>query len=437
MSGSGFIYQLICAAAQIMSVIVSGTCIEELLTGRDDRGTKRMRVAVWSIWGSVPVIIKCMFVCSPFYYSVINPVLIMLGYVLVPVYFYRDKVQIRVLHVSMIVLQRILADTILFGIFGNVKNTEHLNISFASPYMAERVVMAATLGICLNFLYTVIVIELRKKKSHTTSSAWLAVMLQMVFVAFIFCVVKWLHVGNDDFVVYFSSLCIYCILLFLVVMLYVGQLEKRETQDRVLRLQRENELRKAHYEQIEIRRREMAKLRSSYGTTLTSILNLLEQGEKAEVEKLLKDLSVQISATKEYPFCAVPIVNAILTEKQKVCEEEGISQNINLMIPEETGIAELDLCMIFGNLMDNAIRACKEMKAHGKPSDIRLNGGIVREYLIIKCTNTALENRKNKIWGTGYGHKILADIAKKYDGDFQTLYEGKMFSAQICLRLRN
>lgn len=60
---------------------------------------------------------------------------------------------------------------------------------------------------------------------------------------------------------------------------------------------------------------------------------------------------------------------------------------------------------------------------------------MVQEYLIIKCKNTALENRENKIWGTGYGHKILTDIAGKYHGDFQTIYEDGNFVAQISLNV--
>ncbi|XCP84756.1 GHKL domain-containing protein [Roseburia hominis] len=437
MSESGFIYQIISAVVQIMSVIVSGICMEGLLTGREDRGGKRKRIAIWSILCSVWVIIKCLFAMPPHYYNVINPILITLSYVFVLTYFYSDKAWIKFTHVSMLIMQSVLADVILYIVFGEVKKLNLRYASFANPYMAERGTMVAALTIFLNIAYMVVVLRLQKKRRHTISPIWLAVMLQMLFVFMMICAIKWSQAGGDDFKLYFSYFCCYTVLEFALVMLYVGQLEKRETQEKVRKLQQEGELKKAHYEQIEVRRQEMAKLRCDYGNILTSILDLLEHGKKDEAETVIQDLSVRISATREYPFCAVPIVNAILTEKQKVCEEEGISQDLNLMIPDMTGIAELDLCMIFGNLMDNAIRACKEVREQGKECAITLNGGIAQEYLIIKCKNTALENHKNKIWGTGYGHKILADIARKYGGDFQTMYEKENFMAQISLKLQN
>lgn len=97
-------------------------------------------------------------------------------------------------------------------------------------------------------------------------------------------------------------------------------------------------------------------------------------------------------------------------------------------------MADLDWCMIFGNLMDNAIRSCRELQGREKERWITLKAGTVQNYLIIKCRNPSLENREKIIKGTGYGHKILADIAGKYDGDFQTAYEDGIFTAQISLK---
>lgn len=44
MSDTGYIYAVICAIMMVMQSMVAGACIERLLTGRDDRISKRKEV---------------------------------------------------------------------------------------------------------------------------------------------------------------------------------------------------------------------------------------------------------------------------------------------------------------------------------------------------------------------------------------------------------
>lgn len=437
MSESGLLFRIICTFVQGMALFTEGICLEKLLTGRDDRGGRKMRILNWFAWSFIFVFIKCMFVVPPVYYGILHPALLSVTHVLVLLYFYKDRMWIRFTHGAMLLLQNILAEFILYLSFGQVKNLNFLQPDFGNPYMAERCVMIAVLSIFMNSIYTVIVLKIQKKKGIVAEPIWIAVMLQLVCVFMVMSILRWSKSAEIDHNIYAIYMSGAVGLEFSISLLFFSQSEKREIKESVRKLQQEAELKKTHYDQVEIHRQELEKLRSDYGRILTSILDLMGQGEINEAEHVLQELSVRISATKEYPFCSIPVVNAILTEKQQVCKKEGIFLAVNLMVPGTTGIAELDLCMIFGNLMDNAIRAGKGARSEGEESKIILSSGIVREYLIIICRNTVSESHKNKIWGTGYGHKILADIAAKYAGDFQSGYEDGCFIAQVSLRLRN
>lgn len=424
-----FIYRFVCGASQGMSQVVMGASIERLLTGRDDRLSKRKRLACWFVLGCGLDLFKCLFPMPDWYLSIGNTAVKSTYYVLLLKYFYSDKVWLKFTHASMVILQNILADVIHMVILGEIGNG--ILCDYANPYMAKRCVSVAMLSALLNVIYTAVVLRIKKKEK--INSVWIAVSLQF-FLAFAAVWEIWrLPDMNEDYDRYFMLICVVSVLEFALLMLYLSQSEKQEAEAEAARLQKIIEEEKVHYQELEQRREEMAKLRHDYDTILTSVMNLLEDGKTTEAETVLQDLSVRISATREYPFCPIPIINAILTEKQKVCEAEGISLSVDLMIPDAVGAADLDLCMIFGNLMDNAIRACREVSEKGQQSHIVLQGGMVQEYLIIKCKNAALENRENKIWGTGYGHKILTDIARKYHGDFQTMYEEGNFMAQISL----
>ena len=98
-------------------------------------------------------------------------------------------------------------------------------------------------------------------------------------------------------------------------------------------------------------------------------------------------------------------------------------------MPEEISIKQMDLCRIFGNLLDNAIRACESGQA------IHLTSGVLGNYLVINCENPTSKAPGETPEGSGYGKLILKDIAKQYRGEFAAVYENGIFCAQVMLRL--
>lgn len=95
MSESGLLFRIICTFVQGMALFTEGICLEKLLTGRDDRGGRKMRILNWFAWNFIFVFIKCMFVVPPVYYGILHPALLSVTHVLVLLYFYKDRMWIR------------------------------------------------------------------------------------------------------------------------------------------------------------------------------------------------------------------------------------------------------------------------------------------------------------------------------------------------------
>ncbi len=84
--------------------------------------------------------------------------------------------------------------------------------------------------------------------------------------------------------------------------------------------------------------------------------------------------------------------------------------------------------------MDNAIRECKKAQAEAeKRPFIILSGKISQNYLVFKCENSIYSPMSLKPEGTGYGLKILKDLANRYSGDFFTKRNDNLFIAQLSL----
>lgn len=56
-----------------------------------------------------------------------------------------------------------------------------------------------------------------------------------------------------------------------------------------------------------------------------------------------------------------PALDAIISAKQAVVAQKGIAFHYQLQIPKQLPIAPEDICVIFGNALDNAIEACEHV----------------------------------------------------------------------------
>lgn len=294
MSGNVFIYELICAVTQSISIIMSGVCLDRLLTGRDDRASKRKRLVLWGILGSMVVCIKCFAPFPAIYSSTINPILVILVYVLALKCLYSDKVWVKATHAVMLVLQNAMADVITVIVLGEIKNLDMMQSPFVNPYMAERSTKVAMLSVMLNVIYTMIILRMRKKKREKVSPVWITGALQCMLMLACVWAVREARDIDRFFDYYIGFCCILNVLGFSLAALYLSRSEKREKLEEAAGLQETIEQEKAHYQELEARREEMAKLRHDYNNILTSVMFLTKNGKADEAAGVIRELKERI-----------------------------------------------------------------------------------------------------------------------------------------------
>lgn len=96
-------------------------------------------------------------------------------------------------------------------------------------------------------------------------------------------------------------------------------------------------------------------------------------------------------------------------------------------------------CSLFGNLLDNAIEACEQIK--GEERRVNLYLKYQGEMLFIDISNNIDKPpvNKNGKWQTtkkdkkihGYGLKSVEEIVKKYDGEIAYQIEEKVFNVHL------
>ena len=132
--------------------------------------------------------------------------------------------------------------------------------------------------------------------------------------------------------------------------------------------------------------------------------------------------------------------------KEDLARDKGIHMEIHCTHSSDIGIADIDICSILGNLLDNAIEACEKIDTPDRKIvvDIHEKAG----FLIVKITNSITEltpvikkigfTSKTDTANHGIGLRMVERICTKYDGRLLLAPSDNMetMSASAVLRKR-
>ncbi|MBU4539723.1 MAG: GHKL domain-containing protein [Firmicutes bacterium] len=173
---------------------------------------------------------------------------------------------------------------------------------------------------------------------------------------------------------------------------------------------------------------------------LNTVLGLIKQQNSQKAENYLCQLLGNRLSISDVIHCSNDAVNAILGYYANICKQEGIDFTIETMVPEDLAIDQTDLCVVFGNVLENALEASRLITA-GKKT-IKLSSQVIGNKLFIAVDNRfAGEIRKKngvilsqkRAEAAGVGIVSVIAIAKKYDGEARFETEDQLFRVSIVL----
>lgn len=204
-------------------------------------------------------------------------------------------------------------------------------------------------------------------------------------------------------------------------------------------MQRQIQIQKEQH-QLLLRTEENAKkLRHSIKHHLAAIRVLLLNREYetalSDVNTLLNDLSADVSGR----LCSNPLVNATALHYQAVARQAGADVSILLDIPGDTGcVPDGDLCVIIGDLLENAVAACRDVDHPFLKMRSRCADGILTVTMDNSCSRirrgadgSFLSTRE----GGGLGLSVITALAKKHGGGSRFETRDGVFYSSVYIRL--
>lgn len=185
---------------------------------------------------------------------------------------------------------------------------------------------------------------------------------------------------------------------------------------------------------------EASKIRHDIKNVSLVLSSYIDNGEIDKAKELLSKYtkSNQENYGMQF-FCNNQIINYIISSKFSVCKENGIESKC-IILGDFSEIPEVDMSILLGNLLDNAIEATVNAEFPFVNVEMYKN----REDITIVIDNTVKksvlkENRDLKTTKTdaskhGFGVISVKEIAGKYGGGIEYSENGDIFKSTVHLK---
>lgn len=310
------------------------------------------------------------------------------------------------------------------------------NISRASDLYLTASCLSLVL-ICILYLFMKKTIE------------WMQRIIQRyAWIFWLFCalnlllILPWMHrlsingISLSDFALcsltVFNIICLVCILL-----VYNAQ---RETTEKYRQLEllevsgrKQAETYKQYYEEI-------ARKSHDQKHQLRLIQNYIENNESDNALKYIHGLLDQ-KKTSSNTFLIKSgnmVVDMLLREYMDRMAQEHIVSEINASVPF-CRLSDADLCILLGNLLDNALEAAGQCPQNQRQISVTLC--CIKRIFILTIQNSTMQQPivtksglatiKKEAWKHGFGMKNVRDIVEKYDGEIHFNYSDHCFQVDV------
>lgn len=202
----------------------------------------------------------------------------------------------------------------------------------------------------------------------------------------------------------------------------------------------QRELIETHYQEVENMYRQIRGWRHDYRNHIQMMRVLAENGDLDGIKAYLDELDTDLNTVDTVVKTGNAMADAILNSKISLARSRNIATQVDAHIPVKLNMSELDLCVILGNLFDNAIEASLAL-----PEDQRM----IRVYLDMKGTQLYLSftNRTagkklpkvGKIFKTtkgadhGFGLVRIDNIIERLDGYLSRNSEDGAFTTELLI----
>lgn len=287
-------------------------------------------------------------------------------------------------------------------------------------------------------LLTLLVIQLFPKGGYSMNSGLWGTVLLLTLTPFgilagVVVLLKYnSHIYEND--AFFLWILVLCMISWAGLFLAVSIFAKNQEM-----VQQEHfyQMRQQYYHTMELQQKEVRRLRHDMRNHLTALYGLEGSSKKEYVDKLLETPAL----SSVIRFCENNTANVVLSAKSEQAASAGIRMEIKAEIPDELPIAEIELCSLLGNCLDNAVDAVSRLP--GEKRWISFEAHVQKGLFAVEVKNPysflqinrdgRLQTLKKDKKSHGYGITNMEEIVKRYGGNLEIETKNEEFKVFFYL----
>ena len=167
--------------------------------------------------------------------------------------------------------------------------------------------------------------------------------------------------------------------------------------------------------------RDEEKLKATYHDFKNHLLILENSAMDDDViQRSIEELKYKIADYENYYDTGNEFLDIIMKEKMRVAKEEEIDMNLQINFEDGKFFSPIDISSIFGNLLDNAIEACKKVERTDRFISVKVSTQKNCLNIIVKNSvegevNVNHTSKEDK-YMHGFGISNIKKVVEKFNG---------------------
>lgn len=192
--------------------------------------------------------------------------------------------------------------------------------------------------------------------------------------------------------------------------------------------------------EVEAVYRQMRGIRHDYRNHLQGMSAFVETEQLDELKTYIQQLNNELNQVDTIIRTGNTMIDTLVNTKLTIAQERGVELHATAIAPEKLPIENVDLAIILGNLLHNAIEATTKT-TNKNEQFIRLYIAPMKDNLYISVTNTMEKNPQPQFLSLkapnrqGYGISRIDQAVEKYEGLVNRQWEDGVFATEITIPL--
>lgn len=224
--------------------------------------------------------------------------------------------------------------------------------------------------------------------------------------------------------------------------IFETMLKTQHAEDTLKNMEKQNKLQDGYYRELRSNLQQTNKTTHDIKNFMTALMSYIENNDSDKAQEKIADFYGNIPSIHQLET-GNDAINALIHSKMKAIEDNKIIHDMSVIIPPKLSVDEIDLCILAGNALDNAIEACSQIedisKRHMKLKVFGRNNQI--SFLLENTKNPGTPVNDRKFFKTtksdsykhGFGIENMRGIVNKYDGDIFFSETSDVFKVSILL----